>query len=559
MTTPHVAVFVTILPILFPFVAAGQQTCLVDPQTEKYIALLADKDSKMRVEAANVLGTIGDTHAIPALSKTTYDSDPSVRWAAAFALATFATDLGNPPFDNPVDQKRQRTVFTLRKDGKACIYTILSDGTGLKELSREPGDYEPVLSRNALVLVYSGSNHRTITVRDMESSKIRTLAEVPAGGTLSNPQIADDGKTVTYLRDHKRVYATRLDSTAQIFLSQKFPSAGFYGVAISGNGRKVAFDSWRQPSIEERLSSPTAGELFVVNADGSNLLRITTNGPDILDINPALSRDGTKLAYMSGNYPDWDIWVALADGTGKRDVSRHEACDSRPAISPDGTKIAFVSNRNGDREIYTVGFDGEGLAQLTDSELQCVAPRFSADGTIIFFETCHKYNRKDLCVMDVDGRGMRILVRDRFGPKWRNNDIDFVIRSKKIEFRNREDVTITFHVKNLRDDVLSLGNRIEAKMFLTNHAMVDPKDDKGAYTLLPKKGLSFSLNSGQELQFSVTYAWHRIFPLIAKHNLSKGRVRLAAEISYYDRPDHPFRLNWARSISSQPIIVRSRQ
>lgn len=241
-------------------------------------------------------------------------------------------------------------------------------------------------------------------------------------------------------------------------------------------------------------------------------------------------------------------------------MSRHKATDSTPAISPDGTKIAFASDRNGDREIYTVGFDGEGLVQLTDSELQCVNPRFSADGTRIFFETAHKSRRKDLCVMDVDGRGVRILVRDIFGPKWLNNDIDFVIRPKKVKFRNGEDVTITFRVKNMGDDALSLGNRIEVKMFLANHATVDAKGHKGTYTILPKKGSSFSLNIGKELQFSVTYAWQHIFPLIAKHKLSKGRVRLAAEISCSDGPDNPFRRRkWGKSISSQPIIVQSRQ
>ena len=571
MPIRHATVSVVILAVLSPCFAVDPKTPPVDPQTTKYISLLVHKDPAMRTEAARVLGTIGDPHAVPALSKTTYDKNPRVRCAAAFALVAFATDSGIPPFEYPLVQKRQQVVFPLRRNGKACIYSILSDGTGLKKLSQGPGDYEPSLSSNGLALVYCASRQRTINVRDMKSAKIRTLAAAPAGSGVDGPRISDDGNVVIYLRYDRRVFAARPGSKKQIFLSKKFPAAGFYGLAISGNGSKVAFDSGRPRKAGSGLSSPAEGELFVLDADGSNLRRITTNGPKILDINPALSRDGKRLAFMSGNYPNWDIWVAQSDGTGTRNVSRHEATDSTPAISPDGTKIAFASDRNGDREIYTVGFDGEGLVQLTDSELQCVNPRFSADGTRIFFETCHKHDRKDLCVMDLDGRGVRILVRDLFGPKWRNNDIGLVIRPQKMKIRNGEDVTITFRVKNLGDNVLSLGNRIEVKMFLANHATVDAKGHKGIYTLLPKKGSSFSLHVGKELQFSVTYAWQRIFPLVAKHKLSKGRVRLAAEISCFDRADHAFRLKlkWPRRqpskpvsvkyVSSQPIIVQSRQ
>lgn len=315
MPIRHATVSVVILTVLSPCFAVDPKTPPVDPQTTKYISLLVNKDPATRAEAARVLGSIGDPHAVPALSKTTYDKNPRVRCAAAFALATFATDSGIPPFEHSMVQKRQQIVFPLRRNRKVCIYTIFSDGTGLKELSRGPGDYEPSLSSNGFALVYSASQQqRTINVRDMKSAKIRTLAEVPAGSSLRGPRISDDGNVVIYLRYDRKVFATRAGSKDHIFLSKKFPAAGFYGLAISGNGSKVAFDSGRPRKAGSGLSSPAAGELFVLDADGSNFQRITTNGPTILDINPALSRDGKRLAYMSGNYPNWDIWVAQSDG-----------------------------------------------------------------------------------------------------------------------------------------------------------------------------------------------------------------------------------------------------
>ncbi len=545
--------------MLCPCFAAPPQASSLDPETAKYVAALADKDPATRAEAARVLGTIGDPDAIPALSKTTYDTNAAVRWAAASALAEFATDEGIPPFEYPTSCRRQQTVFPLRRKGNACIFAIFSDGTGLSKLSDGPGDYEPMLSANGRILVYAGSNLRAINVRNMKSGKTRTLAEVETGSSVTNPQIADNGKVVVYLRDHCKVFATRPKSTAHVFLSEGFPSAGFYGVAISGNGRKVAFDTVCLREHKKRQSSQPMDELFVVDSDGSNLTCITASGRDVRDICPTLSRDGKRIAFMSGNYPDWDIWVANSDGTGKRNVSRHKACDGSPAISPDGTKVAFDSNRNGDWEIYTVDFDGEGLVQLTDSQIQCVNPRFSADGTMIFFETCQGYDRKDLCVMDADGRGMRILVRDMFGLKWRERNVEFVIRPKKAKFRHEEDVTIRFCVKNVGDDVLSLGEKIEARLFLPNRVEVNPKGGRGAFPLVPEQGTSFSLGTGQELDFSVTYAWQSLFPLAAKHDLSKAKTRLGAMISCCDQEDAPGPLSNVNSISAHPITVRSRR
>ncbi len=308
--------------------------------------------------------------------------------------------------------RRHPVAFPLRREGKACVHAILSDGTGLRRLSAGPADYEPALSADGRTLAYYGSSLGSLHVRDIASGETRLLAEVKEGGSLSGPRISDDGKVIVYLRDHTKVFVTRTDGSTPRFVSEMFPRAGYHGVAISGDGRRIAFGTAHVQG-DAKPSRPV-GELYLMDADGSNLKRLTANGPRILDISPSLSRDGMRLAYMSGNNPDWEIWVARSDGTGKRNVSRHKASDSSPAISPDGTRVAFESDRNGKRHIYTVGFDGKGLTQLTDGELQCVSPRFSPDGTVIFFETCRKYTRKDVCVMDADGRGRKVLVRDMF-------------------------------------------------------------------------------------------------------------------------------------------------
>ena len=54
-----------------------------------------------------------------------------------------------------------------------------------------------------------------------------------------------------------------------------------------------------------------------------------------------------------------------ADGGAQGKLTNNTAVDIQPAWSPDGTKIAFVSNRDENREIYVMDADGSAQGKLT--------------------------------------------------------------------------------------------------------------------------------------------------------------------------------------------------
>jgi len=56
-----------------------------------------------------------------------------------------------------------------------------------------------------------------------------------------------------------------------------------------------------------------------------------------------------------------------------------------PAVSPDGSRIAFLSDRDGATDIYVIGADGRGEVRLTRSPEAEGAPEWSADGRQIRF------------------------------------------------------------------------------------------------------------------------------------------------------------------------------
>ena len=53
-----------------------------------------------------------------------------------------------------------------------------------------------------------------------------------------------------------------------------------------------------------------------------------------------------------------------ADGSGRRNLTRHPGHDSDPAWAP-GRRIAFTTKRGGNFEIYVMNADGSGQRNLT--------------------------------------------------------------------------------------------------------------------------------------------------------------------------------------------------
>ncbi len=74
-------------------------------------------------------------------------------------------------------------------------------------------------------------------------------------------------------------------------------------------------------------------------------------------------------------------WSA-ASGQASRQPPLHGGA---PAVSPDGTKIAFLSDRGGADDIFLIGADGTGEVQLTKTPEAESQPEWSADGSRLFY------------------------------------------------------------------------------------------------------------------------------------------------------------------------------
>ena len=104
-----------------------------------------------------------------------------------------------------------------------------------------------------------------------------------------------------------------------------------------------------------------------------------------------------KIAFQSNRDGNHEVYVMNADGTNLVNFTNHPADDQSPRWSPDETKVAFRSDRDGNREIYVMNALGANLINLTNHPADDGNPSWSPDGTKIAFRSDRDGNEGDLC------------------------------------------------------------------------------------------------------------------------------------------------------------------
>ena len=140
------------------------------------------------------------------------------------------------------------------------------------------------------------------------------------------------------------------------------------------------------------------------------------------ETSPALSPDGTTVAYSMRVNGNWDIYAQRVGGRNAtpivNDPERHER---GVAYSPDGSLIAFhESNATGG--IFVAGATGEAVRRVTDNGFD---PAWSPDGKQIAFATeeindpTARYGESRIWVVDVGGgTPRRVMDTDAVQPSW---------------------------------------------------------------------------------------------------------------------------------------------
>lgn len=141
------------------------------------------------------------------------------------------------------------------------------------------------------------------------------------------------------------------------------------GLDWSPDGSRLAF---HRVTLGEPAPEPT--DVYAVDADGGGLQRLTHTDEAF---SPAWSPDGSTLALSVGNWQEFarDLFLVDADGSDLRRLASHPSDVRHPDWSPDGEVLAFTGRtcclsgeyrpREG-TDLYAVDADGTNPRRLTE-------------------------------------------------------------------------------------------------------------------------------------------------------------------------------------------------
>ncbi len=112
----------------------------------------------------------------------------------------------------------------------------------------------------------------------------------------------------------------------------------------------------------------TYPEQDFVGAQLTNI-RDLTKTPTVDNYFPRLSPDGKRIVFSSNRDAAGDLYVINIDGSGERRLTVGTSDDGSASWSPDSTEIVFDSNRDGDYELYKMNVQTMEVTQLTSNQV----------------------------------------------------------------------------------------------------------------------------------------------------------------------------------------------
>ena len=269
-----------------------------------------------------------------------------------------------------------------------------------------------------------------LSLVNVQSGVTSPLTRPGAGEDDLSPAVSPDGETLAFTRDsgHGVSFIEMIPFTPYAAPPKQIRRMTWHGFenVLSANatwtpdGKRIVFESnqgGRQhlfaalangagdpvdlAALGDHVSSPaisTQGQLaYVHQAENVNIWKINTLAPNAperprrliastrISKTPAVSPDGTRIAFASNQYGNSEIWTSKNDGTDLMQLTflKNPGTGS-PAWAPDGSQIVFDARIDGQPSLYVISSEG-GLPRKLTSVGNGLVPAWSPNGQWIYY------------------------------------------------------------------------------------------------------------------------------------------------------------------------------
>ncbi len=193
-------------------------------------------------------------------------------------------------------------AFSGRANGNSEIFTVKSDGTGLRNVTNNPLlDSSPVFSSDGTAIVFARDTYGQAQLFRMDVDGRGQRRITDKEGYEMNPAVSPDGVHLAFAGDR------------------------------ASRGLDILLLSLTAPGDETRLAARRSQ-----------------------DSSPAFSPDGKSVAFIATSDGHPEIYFMNTDGTGLVRLTHSTDAKAGPQFSADGRRIVFSSNRRGRFALYQI-------------------------------------------------------------------------------------------------------------------------------------------------------------------------------------------------------------
>jgi Tol biopolymer transport system component len=251
----------------------------------------------------------------------------------------------------------RQIAFDSDRSGHFDIYVMNADGSNVRRLTNKGDNGYPAWSPAPLgggtggaqiaFSRYDPGSDIYVTLAPHTSAGVNTdgtnqqrLTQTGVGGVdmdLFDPAWSPDGMQMVCVVDsnpapgdeESAIYVLNARDILQGTGGAKLRPLPRVGSRLNDN------PAWSPKGSQIAFSAEVDGHrgIYVVNADGTNLRRLTQT-KDYDEFAPAWSPDATQIVYQACPDGNWDIYIMNADGTGRRRLTTDVANDVDPDWCP---------------------------------------------------------------------------------------------------------------------------------------------------------------------------------------------------------------------------------
>ena len=235
------------------------------------------------------------------------------------------------------------------------------------QITFKPSDEEnPAYTPDFKYLLYTSTqdDHRNVEynqkLRDIYYFDRSANREINLTTNSSNdwrPRFSRDGKLISFVSErsdlrevspvelYSHIYMMEADGTFQLQITQGEQIDG--GPVMSGGETDpIYFDSNRSGNFA----------IYKITPGTSDTQQITASMP-YNNVAPDLNFENTRITFFSDRDGNYEVYIMNSDGSNEQKLTSNPADDLNPVFSADGRKILFHSDRRGNYDLYEIDLD----------------------------------------------------------------------------------------------------------------------------------------------------------------------------------------------------------